>query len=214
MVLLLWPALLKCICKSMKMLTIPVAVACAILVACHEVKHGNSFVRHRPGSSLEISRTATELARLITALPPWTNPQNYKKKDWDKMLEVAAVVQSADSNLIVQTFDQFSAQNTNNFHDDYLEDSKVYLLLLVMFDLPEHAKGYPSRGAGWLSARRDVNSDGTVNLDWPIKWNEGKPSLTSGYIGYEGFGYNPSKDYCFLAGQFKMRKLPLDARRQ
>jgi hypothetical protein len=192
----------------MKVLTILAVVGCAILVAWHAAKDDNGGIQPGPAGSLKKSWTATELAQLVTDLSPWTTPQNYHKRDWDKMLEVAAVFQSADSNLAVQAFDQFSAQNANDFHDDYLESSKAYLLLLVVFDLPEHAKGYPSRGAGWLAQRRDVNSDGTVNLDWPIKWNGGKPFLTSEYIGYEGIPYSPGQDYRFLASQFKMRNLP------
>jgi hypothetical protein len=124
------------------------------------------------------------------------------------MIEVATVFQGADSNLVVSAFDQFRRQNTNNFHDDYLENSKAYLLLQVIFDLPEHARGYPSRGAGWLAQHRDVNLDGSVNLDWPLRWSGDKPSLISGYLGYEGLEYSPSEDYRFLAGQFKMRNLP------
>jgi hypothetical protein len=194
----------------MKALFISLAIVCVILIGCLVRKNGgtNTTAQYTPASSMKKNWTATELAELITSLSPWSSERTYNRKDWNKMIEVAAVFQASESNLVVQAFDQFSNQNTNNFHIDYLEDSKAYLLLQVIFDLPEHAKGYPSRGGGWLSQRRDVNPDGTINLDWPLSWNGEKPSLISEYLGYEGFNYSPSKDYCFLVAQFKMRRLP------
>jgi hypothetical protein len=159
------------------------------------------------------TRTPQQLAQLIASVKPWSSTGRYNESDWEHIVQVAAIFQSTDHNLAAEGFEIFNLQNTNNFHNDYLEGSKAFLLLRVMFDLPEHGKGRPG-GPGWLTERRDLNSDGTVNFAWPVVWREGQPSLASEYIGYEGFSYSPKSDYLVLSSHFKKRDLGAFSRKE
>jgi hypothetical protein len=153
-----------------------------------------------------ITRTPHELAQLISSIRPWSASGAYSDSDWERLVQVAVTFQQALPAVATEGFKIFSLQNTNNFHNDYLEDSKAFLLLRMMFDLPEHATAR-SGGPGWLTSRGEVNSDGTVNLAWPVVWNNGQPSLASGYLGYEGFSYDPKSDYLFFNSRFAKRAL-------
>ncbi len=152
--------------------------------------------------------TTDQLAQLISSLPGWSSESKYNSNDWKRMTEVAFIFQSAETQKVAEAFQLFTVRNTNDFHGDYLESSKPFILLRVMFDLPEHAKVRPG-GPGWLTLRRDLNRDGSVNVGWPIIWSGqgGKPSLASEYLGYEGSPYDPKADYIFLSGHFKKRDL-------
>src|SRR4030095_6367121 len=88
-----------------------------------------------------------------------------------------------------------------------VEQGKVFLLLRVIFDLPEHAEaGRKFSFADWTRARTDENSDGTVNLAWPISFASGTPRLVAGREGNAG-SYSPRNEYTFLRYQFPMRDL-------
>jgi hypothetical protein len=152
------------------------------------------------------AQTGKEFAQLISTLHPWSSTAAYKGSDWERIVEVAAAFQRALPTVAAEGFEIFSLQNTNNFQNDYLEDSKAFLLLRVMFDLPEHGKGRPG-GPGWLTERRDLNTDGTVNLAWPVVWNKGQPFLASDFLGYEGFAYSAKADYLFLSSHYSKRDL-------
>jgi hypothetical protein len=197
--LLLWGNLFDSRRGSMKLLT------SVILICCGCSGHISGVNTEAPDAHVG-ARTPHELAELISSVRPWSSSEPYKQNDWEKIVEVAAIFQEAAPSMAAEGFEIFSVQNTNNFHGDFLEDSKAFLLLRVMFDLPEHAKAR-SGGPGWLTGRRDLNSDGTINLAWPVVWNKGQPSLASEYLGYEGLSYGAKSDYLFLNSHFSKRDL-------
>src|SRR5207302_2436061 len=59
------------------------------------------------------------------------------------------------------------------------EDSRVFLLLRVLFDIPENerlrVKFYP-----WLAP------SGEARASWPVTWQAGRPHLLSGSTGIQG----------------------------
>jgi hypothetical protein len=151
--------------------------------------------------------TVEQLATLIDSVTPWSSASAYTDRDWKQIIEIAKIFQTIDSRKAADAFKRFSLQDTNDFRGDYLEISKPFLLLRVMYNLPEKVKSRDYGGPGWLSDGKNVNSDGTINLDWPLTWNQGKPSLVARYIGYEGPAYNPEEDYLSLNQQFGFRDL-------
>jgi hypothetical protein len=193
----------------MKLNFVLVVVCSVVFLGCHDSKTASQ--KNLPSQSNdELSKTnwtVDELVQFIDSVGPWSSESTYAASDWSKMIRVAKIFQKTDSAKITQAFDKFSADTGRNFHANYLEESKPFLLLHVIFDLPQHADIKGRFVWGWVSLNKDSNSDGTVNLSWPIEWKEGKPKLISRYMGYEGFSYNPSQDYLYLLKHFKMRDL-------
>ena len=175
------------------------------LIGCSESVQSPS---NSPKFDFEMKKwKVEELSQFITSVRPWSREFQYNNTYWDKIIEVAKIFHGVDTNEVVRAFALFDAQNTNDFRGDYLESSKAFLLLRLIFELPEHARDERPGGPGWLTEGRDLNPDGTVNLGWPLTWKGGNPLLASQCLGYEGFSYSAKSDYLFLNSRFKQRDL-------
>ena len=165
-------------------------------------------IQHLQGTNL----TVEQLRTLIHFVKPWTTSGSetgcYTRSDWDRITNIAKQFQIAGDQRAAEAFGKFESQITNNFQIDYFEDSKAFLLIRVIFDLPEHADQKERMGSGWLTLSLDLNSDGSVNLSWPIQWNGGNPSLFSKLpILYRGSSYDPKSEYLYCSTHFKKRDL-------
>jgi hypothetical protein len=149
----------------------------------------------------------SELVQLICSIRPWSSEKSYNDSDWVRTIKIARILQSVDTAQTADAMEQFTIHISKSFHPDSMEESKAFLLLRVMFDLPESHPGKGHFVKGWLTENQDTNPDGSLNLGWPITWKVGKPSFVSKYMGYEGFSYNPKQDYLQLHERFKLRDL-------
>lgn len=161
-------------------------------------------------SDVDLSKgnwSVDEIVQIVDSVRPWSSEATYGPADWDRIIKIARIFQNLHEETITNALDRFSFQIKKNFQGDYLEDSKPFLLLRVMFELPENAPRSERTGGGWVTFNSDINSDGSVNQNWPISWKNGKPSMVSRYLGYQGIPYNPKLDYLKLNGRFKKRML-------
>ena len=126
-----------------------------------------------------------------------------------QLVVLARRLQSISPDLVEKRLFE-SRNHFENYSDAQLSnDRKLYLLIRVIFDLPENASKNDSfKTGGWITMHTDINNDGTFNLAWPIKWKDGSPVLVSGYQGIESLGrYDASIEYHYLRSKYRMRNL-------
>lgn len=151
-------------------------------------------------------RTAEELSLLIHNLPPWDS-NTMQVKEWQKFIDVAQALQAYDDSVVEQALGLLASKASKRGGFEIDELSKAYLLMRVIFLLPEHWDGKNRISPGWFSGGSDKNSDGTINLSWPITWRTGKPQLVTAFQAYNGVSYNPRQEYELFVKRFPKRKL-------
>ena len=153
------------------------------------------------------------LEKALAEIDPWPNwSTNYSRTNWIRLVAMAKVLQQSSPEMVEAALSNYQSQRSNLMDESVIrDDGKLYLLMRVLFDLPESAPmGNGARYfAGWISQRTEVNSDGTVNLAWPITWNRGHPELISGCIGLQGINarYQAAAEYDYFYHKYKMRDL-------
>ncbi|HEX8652914.1 MAG TPA: hypothetical protein VF708_19015 [Pyrinomonadaceae bacterium] len=151
--------------------------------------------------------TENQLIEDIEALPPWRTQGDLSDSEGERYREVARIVQQADPSLVASALDQFIARATNEHHDDYEGESKPFLLMRVVFDLPEQAPVEQRRSfKGWTNWPKP-DASGQVSLAWPIAWRNGKPTLVDFYRGSMGLPYAASQEYRHMLDHFPFRAL-------
>jgi hypothetical protein len=60
---------------------------------------------------------------------------------------------------------------------------------------------------GWLTMGTYINPDGTINVAWPVHWNNGQPALVTPFAGAQGHRYDAAEDFSYLREKYPMRKL-------
>jgi ATP/maltotriose-dependent transcriptional regulator MalT len=95
-------------------------------------------------------------------------------------------------------------------------DTKLYLLMRLVFDLPEAVPASTNQivvfgywSGRWLKENGEINSDGTFNRAWPIRWNHGHPNLLAGWVGLEGVNtrYDAAAEFSYCLTNYPMRDL-------
>ena len=157
-----------------------------------------------------------DIVELIDKLEPWTADGRYSPAGWRRIIATAKVLQACDTNTVALGLSRFfNEKRSHNYQGSYEEDSKPFLLLRIIFDLPERA---PTNRLfafnSWDRTQRlpqglysGFNEDGTVNLAWPIVWKSGDACLADAYIGSSGPLYNAAAEYMYMYSQFALRKL-------
>jgi hypothetical protein len=96
----------------------------------------------------------------------------------------------------------------SEFSGDYEDESKVFILMRVVFDLPVSALESECLSfKGWTNWPLP-DAAGHVNLSWPVEWRYGKPSLLAHYEGSEGVPYGAAEEYEYFRARFPFRRLP------
>jgi len=151
------------------------------------------------------------LATMLSTIAPWTDTStNYSETNWEHLVMIAKLIQKSDSENICKTLEKYQQEQVANSMNETRNDSKLYLLMRVVFDLPEHAPNDTnwSYFGCWLTARTEYNSDGTINRAWPITWKKGDPCLISGCLGIQGFErYNAAKEFLYFHSKCSLRVL-------
>jgi hypothetical protein len=157
-----------------------------------------------------------ELQRLLLEVEVWpSGPQvrYYSKHSWLLLINAAKVVQESEPKSVEQTLEDYQSHTATNGLDQIKEDSKLFLLMRVVFDLPEDVSvdtnGFVPVFGGWVTMNEQFGTNGSVNVAWPIRWNNGHPILISGYYGIQGINstYNARKEYMYFMSKYRMRHL-------
>ena len=157
------------------------------------------------------SLDAKKLAEMLSNIDPWPERStNYSEASWKQLISVARIIQKSDQTSVEDVLRSYQAIQPNSI-DGIRNDSKIYLLLRIIFELPESAPLSKDRlfFAGWVTMKTEFNKDGTVNLAWPLFWNQGHPRLVSGFIGLQGLDarYKAAEEYHYFKDRYPMRHL-------
>jgi hypothetical protein len=137
---------------------------------------------------------------------------DYRPEHWAALVLAAKAVQDSDPNSVERALAAWQENRAEGLPHTTQVETKVYLLMRVVFDLPERAPARDRYGfGGWLhdmpTEEPPVNPDGTVNLAWPVSWRSGDPRLVAGFQGLEGQPYDAVAEYRYLNARYKPRDL-------
>lgn len=148
------------------------------------------------------------LLRLIKEIEPWGVTTNYSQAHWERLIATARIAQRANPSTMKAALALFENQNKQNFKGLYEEDSKPYILIRMMYELPQFAP-IDERFAfkGWNPRRININPDGTINLSWPIVWLNNSPHFVAPCRGSSGPPYKPEYEYEYVRALYPQRNL-------
>lgn len=148
-----------------------------------------------------------ELKSALTSLCAWAKRDSFTSEDWGNYLKVAKIVQETDPQIVETALDQFMREAIKEPFTGYESESKPFLLMRVVFDLPEVA---PQQSRlpfkGWTNWPHP-DERGNVNLAWPLSWRSGRPELVASYEGSEGKPYAAVDEYRRLRRDFPYRQI-------
>jgi len=150
-----------------------------------------------------------QLKSRMAKIEPWGSSTAYSEAGWKNLIQTARACQEASPALTTAALEEYLQSASANPDDLPLAQGKLFLLLRLVFDLPDSTPTGPGVSlAGWDRGGTDVNPDGTFDQAWPMLWNQGRPRLVSGRKGAAGAEYSAAKEYSMLRYRFKYRELP------
>ena len=79
------------------------------------------------------------MRNVLDSLPPWSHDESFSEDDWTKYLEAAKLVQQSDPEVVTAALERFTKEAAGEEFKGYEGESKAFLLIRVVFDLPEAA---------------------------------------------------------------------------
>lgn len=144
---------------------------------------------------------------MLDRLRPWSCGSDFTNADWENYVQVARIVQRTDPQVVEEALASFVKAAGREPFTGYDSESKPFLLMRVVFDLPETAPAMarvPYKGwINWPPADTQEN----VSLAWPISWRSGMPALVAPYEGSEGHPYAAAAEYRHLRATYPFRAL-------
>lgn len=145
------------------------------------------------------------LRSVLVRIEPWPASTEYSDDAWKKLISAASVYQSAKPAYADAVLSDYFRNYTGRPDELAADESKAYLLLRMMFDLPPVAASRPPL-ADWGGAGAHPNADGSANLGWPLTFAGGKPQLASGRGNAQGT-YPAREEYDYFRYHYKARDL-------
>ncbi|MBU0553728.1 hypothetical protein KJ940_19810 [Myxococcota bacterium] len=127
-----------------------------------------------------LPKTVTQLAQLneplelIQALPPW-NYNHYGSIEIEQLKNIGKEMMAYDLDKIREAL---KAAKEARYDEDVNTSSKIYILMRVLFEVPDavpykNSKGILMSYAGFFK-KRGYKGDLSLNpLGWPLVWNKG-----------------------------------------
>jgi hypothetical protein len=147
----------------------------------------------------------------LRSLPPWRTVADFGEADWDAYIRAARLFQQADPETVNAALDAFAAESRqlDARYPGYELESKPFLLMRVVFALPETVPAEQRFSYKGWSNWPDPDERGEINPGWPVAWREGRPHLIASYEGSAGQPYPAALEYRFLRATFPYRNLEL-----
>ena len=152
------------------------------------------------------SDDAQGLMERMSELSPWQR-DDFADEEWETYVNAAKLVQSSDPETVEAALEEFIRDAIKEEFRGYTSESKPFLLMRVVFDLPEAAPESERRSfKGWINWP-PADASGEVSLAWPLSWDSGKPRLIAPYAGSEGIPYSAASEYRHLRERYPFRTL-------
>ncbi len=124
---------------------------------------------------------------VLASLAPWPSAGDLSREQWQRYIEAARELQQTDPADAESAIGHFVTRRSGLEAAE--DETRIFLLLRVVFDLPERAPADERRAyAGWVNWPAP-DDEGNVSLSWPIAWDTGRPALVAHYEGSEGESY-------------------------
>lgn len=169
-----------------------------------------------------------DLDRLLQDIAPWPDGETtYSDRSWRSLISAAKYIQGCDPASVESTLIEYEhktyvdkASPPPNSGVDYYknaglpqyvkrleDDSRLLLLMRMVFNLPDHNPSNGIQYFGWKSFAE--RKDGTTDLNWPIRWENDLPVLASGMTGMQGVVdvYNVVGEYKYFSKKYHFRSL-------
>jgi len=144
-----------------------------------------------------------KLKRFVRKIEAWPASTNYSAAGWSHLVGAARAFQKANPKLAEDALAEYLQEYANKPSQLPIEQGKVFLLLRVVFDLPDRVQQTSAAGSG----RPDLSADGAANPAWPLRWEEGKPRLVAGYANAAVSRKSIRDEYAYLRYRFRYRDL-------
>lgn len=143
--------------------------------------------------------TVQSLLAAFRALAPWRYDRDLSAEEWGRYADAARLVQAAEPAEVERALSRFLDEGDDD------NETRLFLLTRVVFDLPERAPSAERRTyKGWINWP-EPDGEGNVNLSWPVGWRDSRPSLLARYEGSEGPRYAAVEEYRHLLSRFPFR---------
>lgn len=150
-------------------------------------------------------RKKNDLLTDLKRLKPWGTKNDFNVKDWGAYTKTAIKFQKASKDEVLRTLGRFMKFSKNANQENYEEDSKPFILMRVIFDLPQEIAVEERKSfKGWINWPLE-DSNGNVDYSWPIQWDNGVPMFVSSYEGSEGKLYEAILEYEYLLNHYPFR---------
>jgi hypothetical protein len=144
------------------------------------------------------------LLSAFEALAPWPADRDLTGDEWSRYLAAAREVQDGEPGEVERALAEFLDRGGPD------NETRLFLLSRVVFELPDRAPAAERRTwKGWTNWP-EPGPDGTVDVSWPVRWEDGRPRLEAPFAGAEGHRYAAVEEYRGLRGRYPFRSLPAD----
>jgi hypothetical protein len=148
------------------------------------------------------------LKHLVDSIEPWTGTTTYSEGGINRLVSVAKSFQGAEPAMVQRVLESALADASGASETLAVEQGREYLLLRVMFDLPENAlAGTRLPAQDYSVTPPPENPDNSVNLAWPLTVAQGKVRLSGNRQQGPGSSYSGREDYDYLRYKFRSRNL-------
>lgn len=151
--------------------------------------------------------TPEDLIKAYDKLECWNNKGDFSKQNWEEYKRVAALIQHTPDAIVERSIKDFIKIVVQRDFQGNDEESKLFVLLRILFDIPEKGPIVERRSfKGWTNwPKADLQGD--VNLLWPVVWNNGEPYLEAKYEGSEGIPYNAVAEFEYFKSKYGFREI-------
>ncbi len=161
---------------------------------------------------------ADQLRLVLATVEAWPMGEtNYSEESWRNLFAAARAIQATKPSAAVRALrkyqESFAPPGTFQVPsaEGNIQDRKLFLLMRVVFDLPEAAPGtaVPGWAPSFEGYMRPLLGCAPGDLAWPLTWHLGHPALLSGYVGMQGAmsRYRAFDEYKYFHKKFHFREL-------
>jgi hypothetical protein len=153
------------------------------------------------------------LEKLLDEISPWPAVSDgYPRRSWSRLVSAARIVQTNEPEAVARALrkQQLAGKPIAEFKyaglKRTLDDSKLFLLMRVVFEIPDSAPSSVESTPGFGNWTKPATPE---NPAWPIRWNNGKPEFVSPYRGVDNNRerYDAAKEYRYFQKTCRPRDL-------
>jgi hypothetical protein len=148
------------------------------------------------------------IGKLIYRIPDWTTGYYTYPETNMQLVNISRQVQNSSSttsllNALVKYEKTFAGTT------DYLQHmSKAYLLLRVLYQLPQQMNGNAQTFGGWIHP--SIGKGSAYNMSWPVSATAGPSGIqvnVDAFTGFLGRTYNAAAEMNYFNANFQRRNL-------